>query len=319
MAGAIAAALGAEKLDLPHRRRRPAGRRRRPRRLIASTSARRAPRPRSPTAPHRRHDPQGRRLPRRRARAGCGSAHLLDGRIPHVLLLELFTDAGIGTMVTRIGAGRMSPTTTPRPDDRPSSGHPPTAGAAGRHRPLPVHATYGPPPVTFVRGRGTELWDGDGKRYLDFLSGLAVPSLGHAHPEVADAIAEQARTLLHVSNLFGTEPGAEVAATLDRLLGRRRARSSSATRAPRPTRRHQAGPQVGRPRPLRRRERLRLLPRADARHAPRHRPADQARGVPTAARGLPPRGVERPRRARRAPSTRGRRRAARAPPGRRRA
>ncbi len=80
-------------------------------------------------------------------------------------------------------------------------------------------STYPPQPVTFVRGAGTELWDDAGKRYLDFLSGLAVTSLGHAHPEVAEAIAEQARTLLHVSNLYGTVPGPEVAATLDRLLG----------------------------------------------------------------------------------------------------
>ena len=80
-------------------------------------------------------------------------------------------------------------------------------------------ATYPPTSVTFVRGRGTELWDSEGKRYLDFLSGLSVTSLGHAHPDVAEAIATQARTLLHVSNLFGTEPGLEVATTLDRLLG----------------------------------------------------------------------------------------------------
>jgi predicted acetylornithine/succinylornithine family transaminase len=78
---------------------------------------------------------------------------------------------------------------------------------------------FGEPPVTFVRGRGTELWDDEGKRYLDFLGGLAVTSLGHAHPAVAEAIAEQARTLLHVSNLFGTTIGPEVATTIDRLLG----------------------------------------------------------------------------------------------------
>ena len=78
---------------------------------------------------------------------------------------------------------------------------------------------FGTPPVTFVRGSGSELWDEDGKRYLDFLGGLAVTSLGHAHPRVADAIAEQARTLLHVSNLYGTTVGPEVAVTLDRLLG----------------------------------------------------------------------------------------------------
>src|SRR4051812_5429202 len=79
--------------------------------------------------------------------------------------------------------------------------------------------TYPPPTVTFVRGRGTELWDDQGKRYLDFLAGIAVISLGHAHPAVADAVAEQARTLTHVSNLFGTTIGPEVAATLDRLVG----------------------------------------------------------------------------------------------------
>lgn len=79
--------------------------------------------------------------------------------------------------------------------------------------------TYAEPPVTFVRGEGTLLFDMDGKRYLDFLSGLAVTSLGHAHPVVADAVAEQASTLLHLSNLFGNTIGPEVAVTLDRLIG----------------------------------------------------------------------------------------------------
>ena len=79
--------------------------------------------------------------------------------------------------------------------------------------------TYPDPAVTFVRGEGSRLWDADGKPYLDFLSGLAVTSLGHAHPAVASAVAEQARTLLHVSNLYGTVLAPEVAATLDRLIG----------------------------------------------------------------------------------------------------
>ena len=78
--------------------------------------------------------------------------------------------------------------------------------------------TYPPRPVTFVRGEGSRLWDEDGRPYLDFLSGLAVTSLGHAHPAVADALCQQARTLLHVSNLYGTVPQQEVAATLDRLV-----------------------------------------------------------------------------------------------------
>ena len=80
-------------------------------------------------------------------------------------------------------------------------------------------STYPPSPVTFVRGEGSWLYDDTGRAYLDLLSGLAVTSLGHSHPDVADALAEQARTLLHVSNLFGTVPGPQVAATLDRLLG----------------------------------------------------------------------------------------------------
>src|SRR5215510_10955243 len=79
--------------------------------------------------------------------------------------------------------------------------------------------TYPEPRVTFARGSGSRLYDTDGKEYLDFLGGLAVTALGHAHPAVADAVAAQARTLLHVSNLFGTTIGPEVAETIDRLVG----------------------------------------------------------------------------------------------------
>ena len=82
-----------------------------------------------------------------------------------------------------------------------------------------VMQTYGRLPVAFVRGAGTSLWDSDGKEYLDFLTGLAVTSLGHAHPEVADAIAEQAHTLLHVSNLYYNDVQPKVAARLNALLG----------------------------------------------------------------------------------------------------
>jgi acetylornithine/N-succinyldiaminopimelate aminotransferase len=79
--------------------------------------------------------------------------------------------------------------------------------------------TYPEPPVTFVRGEGSSLFDASGRRYLDFLGGLAVTSLGHAHPKVADAVGRQAKTLSHVSNLFGNELAPTVAATLDRLIG----------------------------------------------------------------------------------------------------
>jgi predicted acetylornithine/succinylornithine family transaminase len=78
--------------------------------------------------------------------------------------------------------------------------------------------TYAEPPVTFVRGAGTVLFDAGGKEYLDFITGLAVVSLGHAHPVVAEAVAAQARTLSHVSNLYGNAIGPEVALTIDRLI-----------------------------------------------------------------------------------------------------
>ena len=77
---------------------------------------------------------------------------------------------------------------------------------------------YSTPSVTFVKGSGTELFDNEGKRYLDFLCGIAVTGLGHSHPRIANAISEQANTLLHVSNLFITEPQLEVAENLDRLI-----------------------------------------------------------------------------------------------------
>ena len=82
-----------------------------------------------------------------------------------------------------------------------------------------VMGTYARQPVAFVRGEGSRLWDSEGREYLDFLGGLAVTSLGHAHPEVADALAEQARTLLHVSNLYYNDVQPRLAAELDGLLG----------------------------------------------------------------------------------------------------
>ncbi|HUY30243.1 MAG TPA: acetylornithine transaminase [Acidimicrobiales bacterium] len=79
--------------------------------------------------------------------------------------------------------------------------------------------TYRPAPVRFVSGRGCRLRDDAGREYLDFLSGIAVTSLGHAHPAVAQAIATQAHELLHVSNLFENALAEEVAARIDRLVG----------------------------------------------------------------------------------------------------
>lgn len=82
----------------------------------------------------------------------------------------------------------------------------------------PFMEVFGPPQRLFVRGAGTELFDAQGRRYLDFLCGLAVTSLGHANPAVADAIAAQARELLHVSNLFANPPAIRAAVAVDELL-----------------------------------------------------------------------------------------------------
>jgi acetylornithine/N-succinyldiaminopimelate aminotransferase len=65
--------------------------------------------------------------------------------------------------------------------------------------------TYRKAPVEFVRGEGAYLWDADGKRYLDFLAGISVTSVGHCHPKVVEAIREQAGRLMHVTSLYYTD------------------------------------------------------------------------------------------------------------------
>jgi acetylornithine/N-succinyldiaminopimelate aminotransferase len=77
-----------------------------------------------------------------------------------------------------------------------------------------VVPAYARQPVQFVRGAGARLWDDAGDEYLDFQTGLAVTSLGHSHPAVVAAIQQQAARLLHVGNLFYTEPGMRLAKRL---------------------------------------------------------------------------------------------------------
>ena len=77
-----------------------------------------------------------------------------------------------------------------------------------------IAATYKRLPVVLTRGEGCVLWDESGRAYLDFVAGIAVCNLGHAHPAVTLAVAEQAARLVHVSNLFYTQPQADVAALL---------------------------------------------------------------------------------------------------------
>ena len=88
------------------------------------------------------------------------------------------------------------------------------AADAAFHMPV-----YGRQPVAFVRGESTRLYDTEGREYLDFVAGIAVMSVGHSHPTVVDAIRDQAARLMHVSNLYYTEPQVKLAERLHGLLG----------------------------------------------------------------------------------------------------
>jgi acetylornithine aminotransferase len=79
--------------------------------------------------------------------------------------------------------------------------------------------TFAPPLAVLERGEGCRVWDVDGREYLDFLGGIAVNSLGHAHPVFVEAVTRQAGALAHVSNYFATAPQIELAETLRRLTG----------------------------------------------------------------------------------------------------
>ncbi|CAL9375716.1 Acetylornithine aminotransferase [Streptomyces sp. enrichment culture] len=79
---------------------------------------------------------------------------------------------------------------------------------------------YGTPRLPLVRGEGVRLWDADGKEYLDFVGGIAVNALGHAHPAVVEAVSRQIASLGHVSNLFVAEPPVALAERLLQLFGR---------------------------------------------------------------------------------------------------
>jgi predicted acetylornithine/succinylornithine family transaminase len=80
-----------------------------------------------------------------------------------------------------------------------------------------VMPTYARSPVEFVRGQGTKLWDSDGNEYLDFLAGISVVQIGHCHPLLVDAVTKQAARLMHVGNLFYTEPQLRLAERLSNL------------------------------------------------------------------------------------------------------
>ena len=198
VAGALAEALQAEKLifltDIEGLRVVADD----PTTVIHQASARgdRRDRPRRGSAG--RHDPQGRGLRQRGAGRGRPGPH-----------------------PRRAGAARAAARALHRlgrRDDGAAVTDPDVAAVDAPSERASLMRTYADPPATFVRGQGTVLYDADGSEYLDFITGLAVVSLGHAHPAVADAVAEQARTLSHVSNLYGNTLAPEVARTIDRLI-----------------------------------------------------------------------------------------------------
>lgn len=83
---------------------------------------------------------------------------------------------------------------------------------------------YGVPPITLVKGEGIEVWDEKGKRYLDFLGGIATNILGHAHPAIVKAVTQQVNQLTHISNLYVHTPGVELAEKLRDLTNDSNAR-----------------------------------------------------------------------------------------------
>jgi acetylglutamate kinase len=150
----------------------------------------------------------------------CGArlAAILDGRTPGALA-DLLEDAVAGTIVMdrRRETGQGIPVTG---DDNAPLTTRATELPAVQAREARVYMhTFRREPLTLVRGRGTRVWDDAGRSYLDLVAGIAVDILGHAHPAVAAAIAHQAYTLLHTSNLYYTLPQLELAELLLEATG----------------------------------------------------------------------------------------------------
>jgi acetylglutamate kinase len=148
---------------------------------------------------------------------GVESAHIVGTRDPDSLLIELLTDRGIGTMVTNRTGQPASRVT--RSNGKPARGIEAVMAASEEH----LFQNYAREPVAFSHGAGTYLWGLDGTKYLDFIGGIAVSSLGHAHPSLKRAIRQQAERYLHVSNLYHIPEQAEAAGLLKEMSGFARA------------------------------------------------------------------------------------------------
>lgn len=120
---------------------------------------------------------------------GTQRVHFIDARIPHSILLEIFTDQGIGTEIVL------------NPKQEPSVDRPVESDPLTLHESYLIK-TYPPPPLTLVRGSGSYVWDDQGRRYLDFSTGIATNTLGHSHPDWIYKISQQAEALAHCSNLY---------------------------------------------------------------------------------------------------------------------
>lgn len=86
-----------------------------------------------------------------------------------------------------------------------------------------LYPNYAQPDVIFDRGQGAQLWDSEGRRYIDFFAGIAVSTLGHAHPRMVQALADQAARVMHLSNYYFNEPNIRLAERLCQLSGLDRA------------------------------------------------------------------------------------------------
>ena len=141
-------------------------------------------------------------------KGGVQRATVVDGRQEHAVLLELFTDEGVGTQVL---PGVTTKTRKAREVGSMTNTETWTERYAGA-----LMNTFGPPKLVLTRGEGAHVWDVDGREYVDLLGGIAVNALGHAHPRLTKAVTEQLETLGHISNFFASAPQIELA---ERLVG----------------------------------------------------------------------------------------------------